>query len=320
MLLLGAPLHPAFGTELEFELKGKVLQSTGKPFKRPWSIVFLTGATTNFTARTLADANGSFKFKRLAPGLYTLVAAVPRMGERSMTVDVGPSAAGSKRSITVEIIFEDLPAPPRSHGVSVAGLSVPYDAQREFEKADKRLNKRDPKGAVEHLKRAVEIAPRFAAAWNLLGTIAYKSQQYAQAEEHFREALKHEPESYPPLVNLGGALLSLGRFHEALETNLLAVAASPQDALSQSQLGMSYFHLGQPEKAEMHLKQAKALDRGHFSHPQLTLARIYRLRGRAKREAAELEEFLQLHPDSPLAGQVRQELARARAAAPHSIP
>src|SRR5690606_21594880 len=104
----------------------------------------------------------------------------------------------------------------------------------------------------------------------------------ATAERHFRRALKEDPSSYPPLVNLGGALLALGKHEEALKINERAVRRAPEDALAHSQLGMSYVQARDFAKAELHLRQAIALDPGHFSAPQLVLADLYLIQGRLK--------------------------------------
>jgi Tfp pilus assembly protein PilF len=62
---------------------------------------------------------------------------------------------------------------------------------KEFEKATRKLGNRDSEGAIAHLKKAIEIAPQFIDAWNVLGTLAYKANQFPLAEG-FREALKHD--------------------------------------------------------------------------------------------------------------------------------
>jgi tetratricopeptide (TPR) repeat protein len=197
--------------------------------------------------------------------------------------------------------------------VAATQLSVPDRARAEYQKAQERLRQHDVPGAVERLKNALEMAPQFSAAWNNLGTIAYQSGEYETAEKHFREALRHDPDSYAPLVNLGGTLLSLNRVQEALSINLEAVKERPDDALAHSQLGQSYFRVGQIEPAETHLKQAKALDVRHFSFPQLVLAQIYAHKEDSMAMVAELEEFLQYHPDSKLAVGVSQALEKVRA-------
>ena len=62
----------------------------------------------------------------------------------------------------------------------------------------------------------------------------------------------------------------------------------PNDALANSQLGMTYFAMGKFELAEKHLKEARTLDPGHFSHPQFVLAKIYMRRSDREAAAAQL--------------------------------
>jgi tetratricopeptide (TPR) repeat protein len=244
--------------------------------------------------------------------MYTLIVAVPRSGELKRTIVVGPSLADAKGRISVELLFEPKPVSEESHQVSVSQLAIPENAQAEYDRAMARLEKREVDKAVEHLERAVKLAPRFSGAWNHLGTIAYQSKKYAEAERHFRESLRHDPEAYAPLVNLGGALLSLGKSEESLPINQRAVEARPDDALAHSQLGQSYFYLGRVDDAIKHLKQAKALDAAHFSHPQIVLAEIYARRGDLGSLILELEEFIRLHPDSNMAPGIRKGIERAR--------
>ncbi len=296
-----------------FQLIGTLLSQDGKPFTGVAPLIFLQGAVTPFSARTLAARDGTFKFKKLRAAVYTLIVAVPREGEIRKTVEVGPSFADSKNQVSVTVSFETTHSSERNQSVSAIELSVPEEAKVEYTRADDSLSRRDVDGAVAHLKKAIKIAPQFAAAWNHLGTIAYQSRQYAQAEEYFREALNRDPGLYNPLVNLGGALLSLGKYEESLPINQRAARIRPDDALAHSQLGQSYFHLGDLENAERHLRQAKALDLSHFSLPQVILAELYLRRGQLPAAIAEMEEFLKLHPDSNLVPSIRKTLEAARA-------
>ena len=304
----------SFGRD-SYEFRGRVLQPDGKPFRAAAAVAFLQGATTPFTTRTLADVSGNFKFKKLRPGMYTLIIAVPLWGEMRRTIEVGPSFADSKGRIETTFYLEEKYSRADHHTVSASQLTVPERAKREYRRALDRLEKREIPRAVQHFKKAVDLAPQFAAAWNYLGTIAYHSRDYKQAEEYFRESLKQDAEFYPPLVNLGGALLSQGRAQESLPINLRAVRTRPDDALAHSQLGQSYLGLRGLEDAERHLKQAKALDSRHFSFPQLVLAKIYQLRHNDAAVVGELEEFLEYHPDSERVPEINDWLKRARARA-----
>jgi tetratricopeptide (TPR) repeat protein len=315
VLLVSGALAGQQPRERLYRLSGKILQSDNKPFKDVVPVVFLYGATNPFTTRTLADRAGGFGFKNLKPGAYILVAAVPRAGEMNRTIEIGPTFADSKGKVELTLLFEPRSPDDDAHTVSATELSIPQSAWNLYERALKRLEKHDTEEAVALLKSAVEAAPHFAAAWNHLGTISYHARDYPEAEKYFLEALAQDPEAYSPLVNLGGTLLSAGRIDESLPINLKAVRARPDDALAHVQLGRSYFELGQLDKAEEQLREAKALDPAHFSLPQLTLIQIYERKQDHVAVVREIEDFLKQHPDSTMAPAMRKvlEIARSRA-------
>jgi hypothetical protein len=291
-----------------YQLVGKVLRADGRAFSDVTPVMFLHGAVRPFTARALAAPDGQFKFKDIPAGTYTLVAALPRIGETRKTVEVGPSFADSKGRVTVTFEIDAASLVGRDRVVSTVELSVPETAQQEYARAHETLARGNIEETIAHLKRAIDVAPQFASAWNQLGTIAYQSKQYPQAEAYFREALKQDPSAYSPLVNLGGALMAQGKVEESLAVNLEAVKAMPGDALAHSQLGSSYFFLGRLDEAEIQLKEAKAIDPGHFSYPQLVLVGIYTRRNQPEAAAAEIREFIKLHPDSEWTPKLRKAL------------
>ena len=294
-----------------YELRGHLLPATR-------ASVWLHGATAPFEDSTLADDEGHFRFRGLLAGAYTLGAFVPGRGEMRRTIEVGPSQGDARQRIelTVELRdgeFESRDSLRREALVSAKDLAIPERAHREYEAAQKRLARRDVEGAVAHFERAVELAPRFSEAWNYLGTIAYQARDYTRAESCFRKALDADPESFQPLVNLGGVSINLSKFEQALQYNLYAAVTHPNDALANSQLGMSYFYLDKLDLAHKYLTAAKRLDPAHFSHPQLVLAQIALRRQDRAAAAGEWEEFLQYHPDSREAGKVQENLAQLRA-------
>lgn len=275
--------------------------------------VSLHGSTTPFHSSTLAGPDGKFRFKRIVPGAYTVIVFVPGRGETRKTIDIGPSVADKKGRVEIALrLDESKMTPDRSSLVSLRELSIPQSARDEYAKAARQLETRDVDAAIKHLNRAVEIAPQFAAAWNHLGTIAYQTRRYEDAEKFFRRSLEADAEAYEPLVNLGGVLATLGRYDEAWNYNLHAVLRRPNDALAQSQMGMTYFGLNRLDLAEKYLLEAVRLDPGHFSLPQLLLAEIYLHRGQKAKAANVLEDFLRRHPDWPLAEKMRDTISQLR--------
>ena len=293
-----------------YELRGRLLPPTQ-------ASVWVHGATAPFEDSTLADSEGRFRFRGLPAGAYTLGAFVPGRGEMRRTIEIGPSQADARNRIELSVElrdgeFESRDSLRREALVSAKELAIPEGAHREYEEAEKRLARRDVAGAVAHFERAVELAPQFSEAWNHLGTIAYQARDYTRAETCFRKALDADPKSFQPLVNLGGVSINLSKFEDALQYNLYAALTRPNDALANSQLGMSYFYLGKLDLAHKYLTAAKRLDPAHFSHPQLMLAEIALRRQDRTAAAGELEEFLKYHPDSPEAARVKQQLAQLR--------
>jgi tetratricopeptide (TPR) repeat protein len=287
-----------------FELSGRITSELR-------ASVSLHGATTAFSTSTLAE-RGRFRFTDLRPGSYTLIVFVPGRGEIRQTVEVGPGTANEKGRIEIEVPFDEARATPDPGTVSARDLSIPESARKEYHKAQKVLGKRDTAKAIEHLKRAVEIAPLFAQAWNNLGTIAYHEQRYDDAAGYFRRALEADPSAYEPLVNLGGVLINLNNLDEAYTFNLHAVLRRPNDPLANAQFGMTYLGMGKLDLAEKYLLEARRLDPAHFSNPQLLLAEIYVREKRFSESAAQLEEFLRYHPDSPNARQMRENITKLR--------
>ncbi len=290
-----------------YELTGRIEPPAALP-------VFLHGATTPFESSMVSGVDGHFRFRKLAGGAYTLGVSTAARGEVLHTVEISPGTVDSRGrvDVVVSIDRDRLESDgTRTAGATVSAvvLSVPEPALREYADAQRCLSRRQSDCAVAHLHRAVEIWPRFAAAWNQLGTISYQIQRYTDAEANFRRALDADPEAFEPLVNLGGVLLNLWQAEQATGYNRRAVDRRPNDALANSQLGLSYFESGDLDMAETYLKTAVRLDPAHFSHPQLILAEIYLRRGDMPAARAALSSFLEHHPDSPEAAGIRQKMA-----------
>jgi predicted Zn-dependent protease len=289
-----------------FEVRGEVLPHAA-------AAVTLQSVPDPFATTSMTGGNGKFRFRDVPAGLYTVSAYVPGRGETRLTIDVGPGTADKKRRVLVTINSEGATLTRESGAVvSARELRIPDSARREYEEASRNVAARDFDGAIAHLEKAVEIEPHFAAAWNHLGTIAYKSQRYDDAATYFRKGIEADPDAYEPVVNLGGVLINLGDLQEAWEYNVQAVLRRPNDPLAQSQLGMTYVAMNKLDLAEKHLLEAAKLDPAHFSHPQLHLAEVYYRKNEYRKAADQIEQFLRVHPDYPTAEKMREAIATWR--------
>lgn len=88
-----------------------------------------------------------------------------------------------------------------------------------------------------HLRRVLAVEPghsearrNLGLALTQLGQAAFMQGDYAQAEAHFREALRLAPDSAQAGTSLGHALLQQGRIGEALAQYGVALQREPQNA------------------------------------------------------------------------------------------
>jgi tetratricopeptide (TPR) repeat protein len=311
-VLLAAAVSFAAPPERRFELRGVLEPAPGRA-----AHVTLDGVGMPLLRATQSDARGRFRFRRIPAGSYVVRAAAAGEGEVRRTIEVGPAQADARGVVAVTIPFRPSPESAlrmarRRNAVSKRDLAVPEAAWNHYRAAQEALGRGDRDGAMARLERAVKAAACFSAAWNFMGTLLYQAGDFPRAEGNFRRALECSPGSFEATVNLGGVLLNLNRLEEALPYNREAVNSRPDDPLAQSQLGTNYFFLGSLDRALEHLERARRIDPGHYSRPQLILARIHMRRGEGEAAAREFQEFLSLHPDAPEAPRIRERLKRLR--------
>jgi hypothetical protein len=111
----------------------------------------------------------------------------PVRGPLSMVTDVG--------TITLE-----RQAKIEGTAVSLTSLQAPKKARKELNKAAKLLKKSKTEEAAEHLRKAVEIYPQYAVAWNWLGDIYLRQDQPEKARQAFSESMKADPKYIRPYL------------------------------------------------------------------------------------------------------------------------
>ena len=313
LLMLGT--SPSTAAENQFTLNGRVRPPTEGVTVGLHAI----HTTAPFRAQKPADWKGRFKFSKLRPGTYTVIAAHPRWGEIRQTVEVGSSFADPRGRVEVTLSRPRNESPyDLSSSTSVVipaqELTIADKARAHYRKADHQLREGKIKKALEHLHNAVEISPQFGDAWNQLGIIAHRHREFPRAESYFRQATVLNPNAFEPTVNLGAALLALGKTEEALLYTERAHRMRPGDSLANAQLGSIFFRIGNDEEALLYLKRSKEIDPAHYGYPQLELARIYIKRGEHQKAIEELEDFESRHPESPLVEPNRRALRQLKAA------
>src|SRR5258705_11745616 len=98
-----------------------------------------------------------------------------------------------------------------------------------------------------------------AIAYFRLGVKYFRANQYVEAVEAYRQAIRLNPEFAAAYDNLGYVYDELGRYKEALESYKRAIQLAPGDAGMYSNMAVTYRKMGRYKEAVSSCKQAISL-------------------------------------------------------------
>jgi protein O-GlcNAc transferase len=176
-------------------------------------------------------------------------------------------------------------------------LHVFSDAEALKQRATGLYREGRMKEAAAQLERAVALAPRDVALWDLLGIVRHRMGELEGAAAAFRTAaaLGQDPVA---LSNLGATLIDLGRFAEAREPLRRAVELSPADATARHNLAKALIKTGDNTEALAQLDRLVGLapaDAQAWCSRGMALSAA----GRATEAVAALRESMRLRPGAP---------------------
>lgn len=182
----------------------------------------------------------------------------------------------------------------QSLAAALAGLSEAPDDVELLVLAGRAGFELDSEDAVEHLRRATELAPDNASAWHHLGEALAAEGLTAEAAVAFRRTVELDPEDQVALSHLGHTALaaghdeegvdllaraadnihgastaaislvdmyrSFGRYDEALVQARRTAAAAPDDALAWLDVAELSLEIGELEEARSALERLRELD------------------------------------------------------------
>lgn len=195
--------------------------------------------------------------------------------------------------------------------VSAVALQVPGKARGEYKKGCSDLKGKKLGDAENHLRKAVEEYPQYAAAWVLLGQVLEAANRVQEARGACSQASVVDPVYAQAYLCLADAAGQLHEWKETLDQAERALALNPRaNAYGCFYTSMAHFYLGHLLEAE---KEAlEAIDADHLHRvPQahLLLAHIYGTKNDLPDAAAQLRAYLKIVPNAPNSAGVKKSLA-----------
>src|SRR5215472_13274777 len=199
--------------------------------------------------------------------------------------------------------------------ISVASLSAPKNARQAYEKGRKADLEKRFSEAEKELSRAVEVYPRYAAAWFLLGEVHRVQLQPDLAIKDYSQAIACEPEFVSPYFGLTIIAINQKNWPEVQRLTDKVIRLNEfAYPLAYYYNSAANYNLGRIEAAERSAQKFQSVDKEHRT-PEVArlLAKILEAKQDYAGAAQQLRNYLTVVPGSPSAAEITAEADRLEA-------
>ncbi|MDE2667085.1 MAG: tetratricopeptide repeat protein [Acidobacteriota bacterium] len=318
LVLSAAPGVPMAGQEepIRHSVAGRVLTQDGRPGQT--ISVVLSRPDGSQVGRKTVGYDGSFVFESLTSGDYLLTIERPdfasvgrpleiRKYEEPRTVVLDIRLKGNESASFREVVKASgsLPSDRKAEEQS---KKVSRKAGRAYLKASAAAAKGDRAKAIRHLQKAVKAQPEFFEAHYNLGVHYQALEQWENATRSYLRAIELRSNSARPNFNLGVIFHNQGMLDRAIQRYRQALEYDPSFAEAHQALGEARFQQGRHYAAEQHLETATRLAPVRAAPSFGLLVKIQLLNKDPIRAQFFLDQFLQHHPDAPIAPTLQKEI------------
>jgi len=316
----GSP--PSEPVAIERVCNGRVVREGRSDFKGYFTVSIGPGSPRVSDSDTAETSGGSLRLS--APGspmsqnqssLQTLLMGCELRGSlagfRSSSVRIPLSETGGAEIVSVgTIVLERMGEAPGAT-VSATSLNAPKDAKKAYDKGHRAVENNKLPEAQQNLEKAVQLYPKYAAAWQDLGWVYAQQDQLDKARNAFTQAQAADGMFVPAYVGLSSVAVRESKWAEAADLSARATQLDGVDFPAAFYYNsLANYRLGNLEQAEKSARKGETLG-VQRSFPQVSLLLGVMLANRQEyAEAAEhLRAYLKAAPTAPNAERVRQQLA-----------
>src|SRR6476646_4037445 len=197
----------------------------------------------NFALAELNRANVSPTAREFFEHLKKAVALADKAsdGERMLIQanDAGANANPTGQKELLDKLVAAYPNDERAH-FNIGGY---YFGQQDFAQA------------IDHYKKATEVAPDYSTAFNILGYAYRQNEDYTNAENAFKKYIELIPNDPNPYDSYAELLLKMGRFDEAITQYNKALSIQPNFVNSHFGIAAALTYQGKTADAQAELQK-----------------------------------------------------------------
>lgn len=196
----------------------------------------------NFALAELGRANASQSAKEFFDHLKKAVELSGKASEGERLLILATQAGANGEAVKQKELLDKLvaahPGDERAH-FQIGGY---YFGQQDFAKA------------IEHYKKATELAPNYSPAYNILGYAYRQSGDYANAEQAFKKYIELIPNDPNPYDSYAELLLKMGKYEDSIAQYRKALNIDPNFVASRNGIAADLLYMGKPEEASAELQ------------------------------------------------------------------
>jgi Flp pilus assembly protein TadD len=302
-------------TSAAHTIRGRVYLPSGHPTQDQVRITLRT-ITQGIVQEAFTDSVGNFEFRGIPGGSYEVVA----WGNDKIETTVEKIEVFGRISRTFfQNVFlkekSESQDKPKAGVVSVAGLmaDVPKQAQKEYERGVKQVDKGEYEKAIAHFERAIQLYPEYVQAYNDLGAQYLRLNRFTEAEAAFTKAVTYEPRAPQPYLNLGYMRLLQKQYQDAVLALNRAIELDSTNWAGHLWLGVALMEVKEHTLSKSALEKALVLGNPpEVSPAHLYLANIYIRQGDLIHAIEQSELYLKEVPNAENAEEIRAKIAKMR--------
>ncbi len=196
-----------------------------------------------FASAELARANAAATAKEFFEHLNKAVALADKVSEGEKLRILATQAGANGDVVKQKAYFEKLVA------------AYPNDERALFNLGAFEFAQQDYAQAIEHLKRAPELAPNYSPAYNMLGYAYRQAGDYANAEQAFKKYIELIPNDPNPYDSYAELLLKMGKFDESITQYRKALMIDSHFVPSHFGIAADLLYLGKSDEAAAELQK-----------------------------------------------------------------
>src|SRR5688500_1504308 len=291
VLSLMALATPAFAQT--GQLKGKVMNAQNTPIKD--AKITMVAVDTNRKYETKSDGQGNWRQIGLPPGLYTVT---PEKARTVQTCDVKLGIETKDVNFSAE--------PGKGGGDEAAKKEAERVAalQASFAEGAALMNAGKPDEAIAKFNEVIVVHPKCGECYNNIAAIHSRKQDWPKAEEAYKKAIELKPDLADAYNGLANVYNAQKKFTEAQAMSAeaakyggaAAAAGGNADALY-NQGVIAWNGNDFPKAQELFASAVKANDKHAEAH--FMLGQVYLNTGKLPEAAKEFETYIKIAPTGP---------------------